>query len=286
MGAALTLSLVQQAAQMIPGHAIAFDRGVPVNLVRQAAGVELTLERAYVDPNQLVLAFSAAGEAGQAPRVPRADVVDADGRHYLEFAGADVADADTSGSGSVLAFDVPPGIGESVELTVTVDVLIPVSTDRAPAVSTQLVYQFSLPVHPATKVNVDETVTVSGRAITLRWLRVSPTAVRLRLDTDLAELATPEHPRWTVEATLRSPDGDAERLTWMAFPPECTCQPKSQIGPILDALDGSVELLQSTSGKDSATGTWTVTVDRLVGFDGKGGHVTVQGPWNFEVSVP
>ena len=40
------------------------------------------------------------------------------------------------------------------------------------------------------------------------------------------------------------------------------------------------------SGTDDPSGTWTLTVHRLLGTDGKGGVTTVNGPWVFAVQVP
>jgi hypothetical protein len=286
MGAAITLTLVQQAASATPGLKVAYDRGTVLNLRRSVDGYSVVLERAYLDPNQLVLAFSvdAAGSVG--PLVARADVVDSEGRHYLDLAGADVT-GETIGSGSVMAFDVPPGVTGTVHLTVTVPFFYTLQTVPPDVVPSQpLTYTFDLRVQPAQTVTVDHALQVDGRSVSLRWLRFSGTAVRLRLDADLSGIATDAYPSWMLDASLQRPDGSTEQLLYAALPPEWTGQPKQAIADMVDAMNGRVTIYQARSGTDDPTGTWTVTVHRLVGSDGKGGTTEVKGPWVFTVKVP
>jgi hypothetical protein len=284
MGAATAaLTLVQQAAHYIPGHVVAYDRGVKLDLTQRAGDYAVTLERAYGDPNQLVLAFSVMGPSGASPVVVRADVVDSLGRSYLDFGGGDATDRATAGSGSILALDVPPGVKGTVDLTVTVTTLMPI--ENVPSVDPDpvLVYRFALPFHEATTVTPDTTVTVDGHAMTLDWLRVSATAARFRVDTDLSGLISAESPVWGLDATIRHNSGPDEALLWSAFPPGWTGQPKSQIEALVDGMDGSVAIFQAMSGADDPSGVWTVTVRRLIGL---GGRTIVDGPWVFSVRVP
>lgn len=286
MGAATAaLTLVQQAAQLIPGHVVAYDRGERLNLTQHAGDYTVTLERAYGDPNQLVLAFSVTGPSGASPVVVRADVVDSAGRSFLDFAGGDVTDRTTAGSGSVLAFDVPPGVEGIVDLTVTVTTLMPSENVATVEPDPPLTYRFALPFHEATTVSPNRTVTVDGHAMTLEWLRVSATAARFRIDTDLAGLKTAEHPVWLLDATIRHGNGPEQVLSWMALPPGWTGQPKSEIQALVDGMDGSVTIYQAMSGADDPSGTWTITVRSLTGLDGNGGQTTIDGPWTFSVHV-
>jgi hypothetical protein len=287
MGAATAaLTLVQQAAQSIPGHVVAYDRGERLNLAQHAGDYTVTLERAYGDPNQLVLAFSVTGPSGASPVVVRADVVDSAGRSYLAFAGGDATDQTTAGSGSVLAFDVPPGVKGTVNLTVTVTTLMPTENVAVNEPSPQLVYRFGLPFHEATTVTPNTTVIVDGQAMTFGWLRVSATAARLRIDTDLTRLKTAEHPVWLLDATLRHGTGPVQDLSWMALPPGWTGQPKSEIQALVDGMDGSVVIYQAMSGADDPSGAWRITVRRLIGLGGQGGQTIINGPWVFSVRVP
>lgn len=286
MGAARVLTLVQQAAQGMPGHVVAYERAEVLNLSRTIDGYRVTLERAYGDPNQLVLAWSVTGPSGASPAVVGADVVDSEGRHYLEIAGTDAIGQDAAASGTIGAYDVPPGVRGTVSLTVSVTYLMPIENVPEPDLKQRLTYNFDLPFHSATMVSPGQTVTVGGHAVTLRWLRVSATAVRLRLDTDLAGIKSARYSTWRADVTLRHDSGPVEELTWSALPPGWTGQPKSEIGGLVDAIDGSVGLYQATSGTDDPSGTWTVTAGPLVGYDGKGGTTSVEGPWVFTVTVP
>ena len=49
---------------------------------------------------------------------------------------------------------------------------------------------------------------------------------------------------------------------------------------------GAVMVRQTAAGTDAPAGTWTLTVDRLTGFDGQGGWTVVPGPWVFTVQLP
>lgn len=285
MGAARVLTLVQQAAQEIPGHVIAYDRGVQLDLARTAGQYKIILERAYGDPNQLVLAFSVTGPSGASPVVVRADVVDTAGRHFLEFAGGDATDPGTAGSGSILAFDVPPGVSGTETLTASITALMPTMNVAGPD-PTGLTYTFDVPFGKATTLEPDTAVSVDGHAVTLRWLRVSATAVRLRIDTDLGGLGPAQFRVWMPEATLQHNGGEVERLSWMAMPPGWTGQPKAEMLALIDGLDGSVVIYQAMSGTDDPSGTWTVRVNRITGSDGKGGTTSVEGPWVFTVNAP
>ncbi len=284
MGATTTaLTLIQQTTHYIPNHIIAYKHNIKLNLTQRAGDYAVTLERAYGDPNQLVLAFSVTGPSGGSPVVVRADVVDSTGRSYLDFAGGDATDLSTAGSGSILALDVPPGVKGTVNLTVTVTTLMPIENVAPVDPNPALVYRFALPFHEATTVMPNETVTVGGHAMTLDWLRVSATAARFRLDTDLTGLISAESPAWGLEAMIRHGRGPEETLSWMAFPPGWTGQPKSQIEALVDGVDGSVAIFQAMSGADDPSGVWTVTVRRLIGL---GGRRIVDGPWVFAVRVP
>ncbi len=287
MGAATAaLTLVQQAAQSVPGHVVAYERGEQLNLAQHAGDYTVTLDRAYGDPNQLVLAFSVIGPSDASPVVVRADVVDSAGRSYLDFAGGDATDQSTAGSGSILAFDVPPGVNGMVDLMARVTALIPIEEQPAIEPDPPLIYRFALPFHAATTVTPNTTVVVDGHAVTLGWFRVSETAARFRIDTDLTGLKSAEHPVWMLDATLRHGTGPEQVLSWMALPPGWTGQPKSDIQALVDDMDGSVVIYQAMSGADDASGTWTITVRRLIGLDGRGGQTTVDGPWTFSLRVP
>ena len=71
MGASLTLSLLQQAAGLMPGWRVAYAQAKVLDLSQTANGYTVALERGYLDPNQLVLGFVVTGPDGQFRAVPR-----------------------------------------------------------------------------------------------------------------------------------------------------------------------------------------------------------------------
>lgn len=285
MGASIALSLLQQAAQLMPGWQVAYERAETLNLSETANGYTVTLERGYVDPNQLVLGFVVTGPDGQTQAIPRGTVTDAAGRSYLDIAGGDIRAAIENTAATISSYQVPPGIGKEVTLTATFAELMPIKNVAAPA--GPWVFHFTLPVHPAVVVEPDETVEAASIPITLRRLQATATAVRVQLDLDLTSVRSAQWSRWSMEGTLRQGDGPAQDLSWAPLPPAWTGQPKSEIEELIHASEaGAVMVRQTTAGPDTPSGSWTLTVDRLVGFDGQGARREVNGPWVFRINVP
>jgi hypothetical protein len=248
----------------------------------------VTLERGYVDPNQLVLGFVVTGPNGQTRAVPRGTVVDGDGRSFLDIAGGDIAGdrgAVAQDSASIGSYQVPPGIGNQAELTATFPELMPI--DQGPAPVGPWVFRFTLPVHAASVVEPRQTVEAAGVSITLERLQATATAVRVQLDLDLSRVRTERWSRWSMEGSLRQAGGSAQDLSWSALPPGWTGQPKDQIQGLIEASEtGSVMVRQTIAGSARPSGRWTLTVARLIGSDGQGGATEVPGPWTFTVEVP
>ena len=287
MGATLVLSLLQQAAELMPGWRVAYDRAEVLRLSQTAGGYTVTLERGYADANQLVLGFLVTGPDGETRAVPRGTVVDAAGRSFLETSGGDITDQLQNAAATIGSYQVPPGIGGEVTLTATFDELMPVTAEVVTAPTGPWTFHFRLPVHPATVVEPMRTVEAAGVPITLHRLQITPTTVRVQLDLDLARVRTAQWGRWSMDGSLRQGNGPAQALTWSAFPPEWTGQPKDRLQAIIEASEaGSVMTRQTVAGSTDPSGTWTVTVDRLVGSDGQGQSTVVTGPWTFEVRVP
>lgn len=287
MGASVALSLLQQAAELMPGWRVAYDQAQVLDLSQTANGYTVTLERGYVDPNQLVLGFVVTGPNGLTRAVPRGTVTDAQGRSFLDTAGGDIQAELQNSAATISSYQVPPGIGSEVTLTATFAELMPVTVENVMAPTGPWVFHFTLPVHPATVVEPMQTVEVAGVPITLHRMQATATTVRVQLDLDLARLRTARWSRWSMEGTLRQGHGPAQDLTWSALPPEWTGQPKDQIQAIIDASEtGSVMMRQTFAGASEPSGIWTLTVDRLIGSDGQGATTEVAGPWVFTVQLP
>ena len=185
------------------------------------------------------------------------------------------------------SYQVPPGVGSEVELTATFLELMPATLEDVPAPTGPWVFHFTLPVHPATVVEPMQTVEVAGVPITLHRMQATATTVRVQLDLDLAGVRTARWSHWSMDGSLRQGHGPAQDLTWSALPPAWTGQPKDQILSMIDESErGGVMVRQTVAGTDAPAGTWTLTVDRLTGFDGQGGSTVVPGPWVFTVQLP
>ncbi len=287
MGASVALSLLQQAAELMPGWRVAYEQAQVLDLSHTANGYTVTLQRGFVDPNQLVLGFVVTGPNGQTRAVPRGTVTDAQGRSFLDTAGGDIQAELQNSAATISSYQVPPGIGSEVTLTATLSELMPVTVENVPAPTGPWVFHFTLPVHPATVVEPMQTVEVAGVPITLHRMQATATTVRVQLDLDLTGVRTAQWSRWSMEGSLRQGHGPAQDLTWSALPPEWTGQPKDQIQSMIDESEtGSVMVRQTFAGTDAPAGTWTLTVDRLIGSDGQGGTTVVPGPWVFTVQLP
>lgn len=75
-------------------------------------------------------------------------------------------------------------------------------------------------------------------------------------------------------------------MDWAPLPPEWTGDPTQDAGALMDSQDGSVLVRQTFAGSDAPSGTWTLTIARLVGYDGEGATTRLEGPWVFTVQIP
>ncbi len=287
LGAASALTLLQQAAAQMPGWRVAYENAEPLNLSQRIGGYTVTLARGYVDPNQLVLAFLVDGPDGSSNAVPRGDVMDAQGRSYLDIAGGDIGAKLENSAATISSYQVPPGVGATVELTATIPELMPVTEKNIPAPQGPWVFHFTLPLHPATVVKPMATVTAAGVPITLEQVKITDTADRILLSLDLGAVRDQQWTRWQMEGTLQQAHGPVQDLMWAPLPPEWTGQPKSEIEDLITRSEfGDVEVRQTFAGTSSPSGPWTLTVTCLNGFDGSGEPRAVDGPWVFRFTVP
>lgn len=285
MGAAITLTLLEQAAELMPGWRVAYDRADRVGLSQTVGGYTVTLERAYADPNQVVLAFTTAGPKDRPAAVARAEVTNDQGRHYLDFAGGDVPADDAPIAATISAYDVPRGVGGPLRLHVRVDSLLNVSIDTRPGPTGPWEFAITVPLRPAVTVSPNVVAEAAQVPIRLDSVRLSPTAIRVHLTADLTAVRTREWSTWVVEASIRRGNGPDLPLDWSAMPDAWTGQSKEEIAALLDRADGSEIVRQTTSGVDDPTGQWTLVIHRLWGADGMGGTREVSGSWTFHFLV-
>jgi hypothetical protein len=288
MGAASAITLLQRAADQMPGWRVAYQQAEHLDLRQTVGDYTLTLERGYADPNQLLLAFLVDGPDGSFHALPRGEVVDAQGRSYLNLGGADINAAEENASATISSYQVPPGVGTSVQLTATIDDLLPVTHEDVPAPKGPWVFHFSLPVHPVTVVSPAQSVTAAGVPITLREVRITATTTRVIVDLDLSAVRDDQWTQWQMsDATLQHEKGPALSLEWAQLPPEWTGQPKAAIQELLLRMErGDVEVRQTPAGAADPSGRWTLSIPRIGGYDGIGEVKFVEGPWVFSFEVP
>lgn len=315
MGAASALTLLQKAVDLDPRWRAAYEQAERLNLSQTIGDYTVTLERAYADPNELVLAISLKGPSDSFVALPQARVTDASGRQYLEVVTAGSGDSASGGSGSIHAFQVPPDVATPLDLTVAIeplkseplyDLSSPPSWFSAPpreepGLVGPWLFHISVPLHIAATVTPAQTVEASGIEITLTSVRITGTSIRVRLDTGLSAVRNEEFSKWSLEGTIRhGTRGVAQALDWIPISPDWTGQP---IGPeVLSMLesgeDGSVMMRQTLAGSDAPSGSWTLTIMRLIGSsscvsgspwlpcEDPGRATQVDGPWIFRFDVP
>jgi hypothetical protein len=287
LGAASALTLLQQAAELMPGWRVAYERAEHLNLSQPVGDYTVTLERGYVDPNQLVLAFLVDGPDRTFYAVPRGEVVDSEGRSYLEIAGGDIGAELENSAATISSYQVPPSVGATVDLTATIPELVPVTEEDVAAPLGPWVFHFSLPVHPATIVQPNATVTAAHVPITLQRVQITETADRILLGLELSAIRDKQWTRWQMIGTLQQARGPSQELMWAPLPPEWTGQPKADIEDLIARSEfGDIQVRQTFAGTDSPAGRWTLTISRLSGADGSGDVRFVDGPWVFHFVVP
>lgn len=123
MGAAFAATLLQQAVNLDPRWQAAYDHAERVNLTQTIEGYTVTIERAYADSSNLVLAVSLAGPDNTFPALSRVVVTDSTGLKYAEVGSWSVGDSTSGSGGTIYAFEVPTGAVSPLQLTATVQPL-------------------------------------------------------------------------------------------------------------------------------------------------------------------
>jgi hypothetical protein len=318
MGAAAAATLLQQAVSLDPRWRTAVDLAERLHLSQTIDGYTVRLERAYADPNELVLVTSLAGPSNSFVASSQLDVVDAQGRTYLAITDANATESTTGSGASVHAFQVPPGVSGPLDLTVTVEPLkseplhdlssppawFSLPTEVWPAKEPGLVgpwvFHLNLPLRSAVFLTPNQTVTAAQVPITLRQVTITPTSIRVRLDPDLSAPAVADGSKWTVDAVIQQGSAAAHDLAWTPAGPDWTGQP---VGPELRAIlergeDGSVFVRQTAGGTDQPSGHWRLIIRRLTGAancvsgspwlpcEDPGATTEIDGPWVFTFDVP
>ena len=269
------------------GSGLAWDRSTKLGLSQVYDGYRVTLEAAYSDSVQTMLAISIADtKAGRESQLGFDSVVltDEAGRDYqMSSGGSDPVESSTSVN--MVWFDTPGDGALSGTHHFVLNMPDIAIRDFTPVfsyapdgpmpdygsvpfpwhnVSGSWRFEFDLAIAPAARLSPASTATVDGVTVTLGSVVVSPTTVRVQF------------------RCAGLPD------TGSGWAPVGAIVHNGQelgIGASWGGLDPSWGTIATGSGADSASGTWTVRIDELVG-ESKGGQIRLQGPWELRFTAP
>jgi hypothetical protein len=282
-----------------------------LNLSQTVDGITVTLERAYADANRIVVGSSIKGPNGQRYDAHHLTLTDAAGTVFSGTLGYGVTGQSDilkvslpPGEGAyVLAFDAAPVEGVPTELDLRLEmeveelvlppsapelspipdsppaeppdsmvvVLEPLPAPAPEAIVGPFTFDFSVPFIPGQTVEVQQTVEAAGVAVRLERVVVTPSETRVIL-------------------CFEPPDGDSK--DWVPITTLDTGNGQELSGGVSSQLSGTSEeicyrdiYLDALTGR---SGTWTLTVTELVGFDlvRPGEQTRLAGPWVFRFVVP
>jgi hypothetical protein len=274
VGAAITI-IDRLAEESSPGWQAAWERAEILGIQQADAGLTLTLERAYVDVNQVLLGISIDG----------LDALPSDGSRnedmlswHTELRGpggwtiqpeesSNVARVvEGTRSAFIFTFGAPPQIPGSWELSVTsVGYGAGAMTDGA------WTFAFELPEPAGTVVTDDASDTVGDATLTLTELRISPSIVvaRVGLVVDGTTVAS-----WSPGT---GQDGEVIRHGDEAY---------QIVEEAIYAATPSENEYLTDAGAEDAAGTWEIVIPELGYTNREGQPVSVIGPWTLTVTVP
>ena len=266
------------------GSRTAWDRAAILGISQTIDGYRVTIERAYADPNQLMLAIS---------------VDDLDGRGWTQVAasGVDVTDEQSRPFGQSMGMSSPDGASAAANLAWL--------TPPAGLTSGQHTLHVSIPSitvrDNTTPPPDDSSGTAKGGVAWYPWHDVAgPWTFTIPLDVAGGSVAAPQHRGHGRRhggapdaghslAIVRERDhrGDRQpsRRTWGAVG---QFEYRGRMYPIAmsnGSGGGDTITLQTDDGTTKASGEWTLRIDELVGNDGPK-QVRLKGPWVIPFSMP
>ncbi len=265
------------------GYRVAWDRSTKLGLSQVHAGYQVTLEAAYADAAQTMLAISiqdTKAARGNGVMVRGGGLTDEAGRTYTMTSGGG-SPADSSSSVNTLWFETPgdgalsgshhfvlslPEIGVR-ELNPSFSVLADgqLTGDPWHSVAGPWRFEFDLAIAPGTRLSPAATATAHGVAATLDSILVTPTTVRLKLT--YAGLP-PDGSSWSSVAKVLHNGG--QLAVGSSF---------------VSRNSASAEVITTNVGADTASGSWVIRIDELVG-DGPQGQIRLEGPWEITFTAP
>jgi len=276
VGAAMTI-IDRLAEESSPGWAAAWERADVLGIQQADAGLTLTLERAYVDVNQVLLGISIDGlnalplpGDGSRNDFMLSWVTELRGPGGWTITPEESRNAERVVEGEhsafIFTFGSPPMTAGSWELSVTsVGYGAGAMTDGA------WTFAFELPEPAGTVVTADASDTVGDATLTLTELRISPSTLVARIGLDVAGSMVAAWSPGTGQDGEVIRHGDAtyqiiEEAIYEATPNE--------------------NAYLTDAGAEDAAGTWEIVIPELGYTTPDGEDVNVVGPWTLSVTVP
>jgi hypothetical protein len=258
---------------------LTWDRGEVLGLTQVVDGYSLTLERAYADANQAMVAVSVTdvqdrGWSQVGVGVGGATLTDSQGVNWEMATGAS-APGSTSAAANSIWYRAEPGPASPGRRAFHVTVAhVSVSTlDGRPdpwhEIAVDASFSFDLTVGGGSEATPGVTAEHDGVTVSLDRVIAAPSTVKLELGvTGSSGVDSRWAPIFSVRHGAQTLNGDM--ASWQ---------------------EGSATLTAYTStGVDDASGDWTVTVSELVsmptGDDPDAPQVRLQGPWTLQFSMP
>ena len=275
VGAAVTL--IDRLAEASPGWTVAWERAEVLGLRETDGEVTLTLERAYVDLNQVMVGVSIDGldALPAASDGSRSDhllswATEIRGPGGWRFQPEDSSNAarvvEGDQSAFIFTFGSPPSVAGRWEFSVT-----SVGYGAGSMTDGTWDFAFELPDPEGTLVTATASKTIGDATLTLTELRISPSmlAARLRLDVGGETVVG-----WSAST---GQEGEVIRHG------EATFQIDEET---IHASTPAENRYLTASGADDAGGTWEIVIPELWYTTARDEGVRVVGPWTLTVVVP
>ncbi|MBA3307447.1 MAG: hypothetical protein H0T04_02040 [Chloroflexi bacterium] len=250
-GAVAGSGLMGRVAESVPAFASAWERATPIDQTKTVDGRTVTVVRAYVDANQILIGMTARDGGRELAELGRVEVrVDGFGE-ALGLGG--VGDSNRVETAHLLTFVTPVGVGDEVGITLV-------------AWDLPAIFRFDVPNAGGRTIDPELRAHAGGVIVTLQSLTISPTVISGRLEFEGRPIETGES--WSPIGSVTSRGTDAGIVI---------------VQPYTD--DSRIVTFRTVTGSDAPAGTWTIKIDEIVGHE-HGEQVRLAGPWVFEVPMP
>lgn len=237
---------------------VAWERAERLGLSETVKGRTVTLERAYMDMNRIVIGLSLEGRAWAGLRLW------IDGKPWDGGIAMGTGRQRPRQSASLFEFETPPGIGRQARMVVEVPSILEPPEREGERIEGPWRFEFTLPNAGGTVWRGSKSDESAGVTLTLEELSISPTAVVGRI-------------RWRGEPLADALYAWPERGS-------VTHRGERQAAPARQSNDGWFTF-RTDLGSDRAPGRWQISIGEVVGDLGDGKAKRVEGPWVIEVDV-